>query len=284
MSQVSRDISILAADGFSLAATLYGGDQPGPVTIIAPATAVPARYYVRFANFLAEHGRPALTFDYRGQGRSAPADLKGFPARFRDWGVLDMPGMIEWAHDTYADRPLHWVGHSYGGFGAGLAHNNARIDRLFGFASMSADLRFMAPSVRYGVRPKFFVGTLIARTLGYLPAGLVGTEALPRDVMLEWYRFCTTEGFLFGIDDLPEVRHFATLKAAVQLSYAEDDTWVTRAGVEHLLARITDHPDRTVWPISSAEAGGRPIGHMGFFRPGFSRTLWTKALAWLDQK
>jgi predicted alpha/beta hydrolase len=279
----SQDITIAATDGYPLSATLWGGRGAGALTVIAPATAVPARFYARFAGHLAAAGRPTLTLDYRGQGASAPAALRGFPGRFRDWGIRDIPGVIDWATATYPGRPLHWVGHSFGGFGTGLAHNNARIDRLFAFASMSADMRFMRPRARFTTWPLFFVGTLAARTLGYLPGGLIGSEPMSKGAMLDWYRLCSTKGFLFGLSDaeLPEKRHFATLRCPVRLSFAEDDGWVSRAGVEHLLARLGTNPDRTIWQIGPSEAGGATLGHMGFCRQTHQATLWPKALAWL---
>lgn len=278
----TKALKFRAADGYELAATLRGADLGGPLTVIAPATAVPARFYARFAEYLAHRGRPTLTFDYRGQGASAPASLKGFPGRFRDWGILDIPAAIAWAEAAYPNRPLHWVGHSFGGFGVGLAHNNARVDRLFAFASMSADVRFMPLASRLKTWPQFFAGTMIARTLGYLPAGLVGTEPLPKQAMIEWYRFCTTKEFVFGVKDLPETRHFATIRAPVRLSFAEDDGWISRRGIEHMLARISTHPDRSIWQISRSEAHGASLGHVGFFRSQHRETLWPKALAWLD--
>ena len=113
------------------------------MTIIGSATGVPQSYYSRFASFLAESGRPTLTFDGRGIAKSAPASLKGFPARFRDWGILDFPGVLDWAAATYPQRAVHWVGHSYGGFGLGLARNNAAVSKLFGVATMSADIRLV---------------------------------------------------------------------------------------------------------------------------------------------
>lgn len=278
-----RTFKLTAADGYHLTATLRGAECAGPLTVLAPATAVPARFYARFAEYLSQHGRPVLTFDYRGQGESAPPSLKGFEGRFRDWGILDIPAAIAWADGAYPGRPLHWVGHSFGGFGLGLAHNNARVDRLFAFASMSADVRMMPLSARLKTWPQFFAGTMIARTLGYLPAGLVGTEALPKHAMLEWYRFCTTKEFVFGVKDLPETRHFATIRAPVRLSFAEDDGWVSRRGIEHMLTRISTNPDRTIWQISRTEAHGQPLGHVGFFRSTHRETLWPKALAWLEE-
>lgn len=280
-SAASHDMTVQSDDGVSLAARIFGASNMGPVTVISPATAVPARFYARFADYLAASGRPVMTFDYRGQGRSAPKSLIGDPTRFRDWGIADIPAAIAWAKAAYPGRPLHWVGHSYGGFGTGLAYNNPAIDRLFAFASMSADLRFMTPWNRIKTAPPFFVGAIIARLRGYLPAGLVGTEPLPRDAMIEWYEFCTTKGFLFGVPDLPEKRHFETLRADVRLSFADDDGWVSRAGVEHLAAHMPA-ARTSIWQISSQQAGGRSLGHVGFFRSEHRDTLWPKALAWLD--
>jgi predicted alpha/beta hydrolase len=275
-------VTIKADDGYALTAALYGGAGAGPVTVIAPATGVPQRYYARFAQYLASAGRPVLTLDYRGQGKSAPASLRGFKARFRDWGILDLPGVIDWAAATYPDRKLHWVGHSYGGFGLGLARNNARVDRLLGISSMAAWLGHLPLGQRMKTVPAFRVAAQAANLIGYLPAGIIGTEPLPKEVMREWVRFCTTKGFLFALDDLPEKRHFASLTAAVRLAFAEDDTWMARAGVEHLLREFAHARDGSIWQISRSEAAGRAVGHVGFFRTDHRHTLWPTALAWLD--
>ena len=96
-------ITIKADDGYELSALAHVPRDLAagrPVTIIASATGVPQSYYSRFATFLAESGRPSLTFDGRGIARSAPKSLKGFPARFRDWGILDFPGVLDWATAT----------------------------------------------------------------------------------------------------------------------------------------------------------------------------------------
>jgi predicted alpha/beta hydrolase len=54
--------------------TLFGHrwSQPGAsaVVIVNSATGVLARYYHRYASFLAEHGLEVITYDYRGIGAS----------------------------------------------------------------------------------------------------------------------------------------------------------------------------------------------------------------------
>ncbi len=95
-----------------------------PLTVIAAGAGIPRRYYGRFAAFLSERGRPTLTFDYRDMAGSRQGSLKGSKVRMRDWCILDAAGVLDWAVAQNGGRPVHWVGHSMGGFATGLAHNN----------------------------------------------------------------------------------------------------------------------------------------------------------------
>jgi predicted alpha/beta hydrolase len=288
MAVEKREIEIKADDGYALAATVYGPEggagKDAPLTVIASATGVPQSYYGRFATYLAEQGCPVLTFDGRGIGKSAPASLIGFKARFRDWGILDFPGVIDWAQATYPDRPLHWIGHSYGGFGLGLARNNGAVSKLLGISTMSADARLIENklgALQVGL-VLFVMAPPLARLQGYGKGKYFGGTDLPRDVVLEWSKWCRTKGFLFGIDDLPEKRHFAGVTADVRLTVPLDDHWLGKRGVEHLLGNFTNAQSRDIWTFGPADGGGKPIGHLGFFRSDFRDTLWPKALQWLE--
>ena len=80
------EITLTAADGYQLGAALYGSGRP---VLIMPATGVPQSYYAKFAAYLAERGFTALSFDYRGIGRSRFTDVRKLAARMRDWALLD---------------------------------------------------------------------------------------------------------------------------------------------------------------------------------------------------
>ena len=58
----------------------------GDTIIVNPATGVLARYYHRYARFLAEAGFYVVTYDYRGIGASRPPSLRGCGYRWREWG------------------------------------------------------------------------------------------------------------------------------------------------------------------------------------------------------
>src|SRR3712207_8056259 len=85
------DLTIPATDGFSLAATQFGGDGDAAerVVLIAPATGVKRRLYRPFSEFLAAGGFGVVTWDWRGTGDSRPASLRGFEATMRQWGERD---------------------------------------------------------------------------------------------------------------------------------------------------------------------------------------------------
>lgn len=282
-----RSVAIAADDGYPLGAVILEPERPepgSPVTIIAGATGVPQSYYRRFAGYLAERGRVAVTFDYRGIGASLTGHARSSPARFRDWGILDTPGVLAWAADSYPACPIHWVGQSYGGFATGLAHNNHLVQRQFAMSAMSADMRLLTdPIERLRVSALLFgIGPVLARAIGYAPGWFNGGADLPKGVILGWAEWCGTRDFLFGRDDVPEQRHFATLAAPLCLAYMSDDPWVVRPAVEHLAARFTGVRKKAIWCIDAAEGGHGRVGHIGFFHARFRDTLWPKAMSWLD--
>ena len=286
-AQSVREVAIPAADGRLLAATLFEPSSPageqGAPTVIAGGTGIARRYYARFAAYLAERGRVALTFDYRDIAGSRSGPLKGSKVRMRDWCVLDVPGVLDWMARQYPGRPIHFVGHGLGGFATGLAPNNHRIARQLGIAALSGYWRNMAAPERYRVR--LLMGgfaPLIIAARGYFPGALMGGEDMPGPAFLEWRRWCMTPEFLFADETLAERANFASLGAPMRFAQIEDDAWATPAAVEAMACRFTGAAERSLWTIRLADAGARRIGHHGFFRAELRDTLWRPAADWLD--
>jgi predicted alpha/beta hydrolase len=283
----SRSVAILTEDGRTLGATLFEpqnrGSGIGPLTVIAAGAGMPQRYFGRFATYLAQHGRPALTFDYRDIGASRSGTLKNSSTRMRDWCVRDVPAVIAWARTEFSDRPLHWVGHSMGGFATGLAHNNRHVARQLNVGTLNGYWGRMASPERYRVR--LLMGNLgvpVARLLGYLPGFLMGGEDMPGPAFIEWAGWCMTPDFIFGDPTLTEVEHFAHFRAPIRFAQIEDDVWGTPAAVDAIAGRFTANTEKSIWRVRLADAGASKIGHHGFFRDQFRDTLWPEALAWLD--
>jgi predicted alpha/beta hydrolase len=286
-SASGREVHIPAEDGRLLAATLFepqpGAGEPIP-TVIAGGTGIARRYYGRFGAYLAERGRLTLTFDYRDIGGSRSGSLESSKVRMRDWCTLDLAGVLAWVARECPGRPIHFVGHSLGGFGAGLAHNNRLIARQLNIAALSGYWRNMASPERYRVRLLMGgLGRPVVAALGYFPGRLIGGEDMPGPAFLEWRRWCMTPDFLFGDPTLEGKANFASLAAPIRFACIEDDVWGTPAAVEAIAARFTGAADKSMWHIRLTEAGATRIGHHGFFRAEFRDTLWAPAVDWLER-
>ena len=59
-----------------------------------------------------------------------------------------------------------------------------------------------------------------------------------------------------------------------------DDIWGTPKAVAALMKRYENAPVEERW-ISPDDAGGRKIGHLGFFRSRFADDLWPEFIGWL---
>ena len=281
----TRNLQVPAEDGRLLAATVFEPAAPntGPLTIIAGGAGIPARYYARFATFLAERGRPTVTFDYRDVGGSRSGSLSRSQVRMRDWCTLDVPGVLAWASREHPGRLIHWVGHSMGGFATGLAHNNHLIARQLNVATLSGYWRHMTVPERYRVRVLMgMIGVPVARTLGYLPGFLMGGEDMPGPAFIEWAGWCMTPEFLFGDATLTEKSNFALYRAPIRFAQIEDDVWGTPAAVEAIAEHFKTSADHSIWRVRLGNANATKIGHHGFFRDQFRDTLWPTAAAWLD--
>lgn len=282
----SRELAIPADDGYVLAATLFEPTtlhRPGaPLVAIAAGAGIARRFYARFATYLAERGAAVLTFDYRVVGGSRRGPVKGSAVRMRDWCLLDVPGVLAWAARTFPNRPLHWVGHSMGGFATGLAHNNRLIARQLNVATLNGYWGRMAAPERYRVLVLMGgVGPFIVRAAGFMPGRLIGGEDMPGPAFLEWRRWCMSPGFLFDDATLPERSNFPRLAAPLRVVQVADDPWGTEAAVSLMTERYTGSRERSIWRVTPAEAGVPKIGHFGFFRPEVRETVWKPAADWL---
>lgn len=287
---VSEPLTLTAGDSCELAATLYPArvNEIGRL-IVAGATATPQGYYRRFAEHAASRGFTVLTFDYRGIGRSRPAELKGYAASMLDWARLDLAAAVE--HLARNARkgvdgdtlPLFLVGHSFGGHALGLLPNHARIARCYTFASGAGWHGWMPRPERWRVRLAWSVVLpALVRWKGYSPMSLLGMgEDLPLDVYRQWKRWCGFPNFFLGDPDFPELAAAcAEVRTPIVAATALDDRWATPHSCDVFMRGFTRAPLIRVDIDPRALGGG--IGHMGYFRPA-AQPLWDAALDWFQQ-
>ncbi|MDJ0622244.1 MAG: alpha/beta fold hydrolase [Desulfocapsaceae bacterium] len=276
-------ITIPAQDDYLLAANLYSPSlHPNKIiAVISSATAVPQRYYKMFALYLVRRGYTVVTYDYRGIGGSRPDTLKVFAARARDWALLDMAGVIEWAAETHTDYTLVHIGHSYGGQTPGLLPNADHIAAMISLSSQSGYWLLQGGMQKAIVAFHAYITLpLLSVIFGYMPWSKIGTaEDLPKNVALEWAGWCRKPGYLLDDESLPLQRYTEFRAPVLAYSFA-DDNWGTRKAVD---AMMNAYPNVTRRHVVPADVGLKKLGHFGFFRPS-AKQLWQDAIDWLEEQ
>jgi predicted alpha/beta hydrolase len=279
-------LCLAARDGYPLAATLYepesAADAPPAAALIASATAVPQGFYSRFALFLASQGIPALTFDYRGIGRSRPASLRRFAARASDWGTRDVPAMLDALAGRYPGRDVFVVGHSIGGPLLGLADNNGLVRGLIGVAAQSGDWRLWRGPRRYVLAGLWYVVMPgLTRVFGYFPGRKLALGGdLPAGVARELARWCRTRGYLAAHLGRSVPDCFGTFRGPILAYSSADDRVAPRAAVEALLRLYRQAATAQHRHLDPKALGLPPLGHVGFFRKE-SASLWPEVARWM---
>lgn len=282
---VDAGLRIPARDGFRLAATYYEPARgvSDTAVLINSATAVRRRYYDAFARHLAARGFAVLTYDYRGIGGSRPKSLLGFKAELHQWGEEDMAGAVDWMTRHVNPQRLLVVGHSVGGQIVGLAENHAKVDALLSVGAQDGYYGNWPAPARYRLAFTWHVAVPVAsRLIGYTPGWLGTVEDLPGGVAREWAEWCRRPGFLF--DGLEERRRRYERFDKPLFAYSfEDDDYAPRAAVESFV-RFYPNARAQHRHIVPREVGADSIGHFGFFREKFERSLWPEAVDWLEER
>jgi predicted alpha/beta hydrolase len=270
-----------ARDGFRLAGTMYRPATPNRrAVLIQAATGVKQEYYGKFAAYLASRGFGALTFDYRGIGRSRPKSLRGFRARMRDWADKDIAGALDYLARASHGARIIGLGHSFGGQVFGLVPGNERYVAAMAVGSQSGYWGHWSGWGKVGMWLLTHVLLPgVSWTIGYVPARFLAQgEDLPGGVAAEWARWCRHPGYVVGA--LAAQQAYARFSAPVRVYAISDDPYAPPRAVEAFLAFYPNAP-RKLERVDAATFGGDSIGHFGFFRERFAETLWRDAADWL---
>jgi predicted alpha/beta hydrolase len=282
-----RDVTLTAADGYRLAATLHApasGDAAGTV-VVHGATGVPRRFYDRFARHLAGEGLAVLTYDYRGIGGSRPARLRGFPGTMRHWGERDAAAALAWAAEEMPGAGIVAVGHSAGGQVMPLAPNAGLVRGMLLVSSQCGWYGYWRGLPKLALAFLWHVGMpATTALLGRFPFKALGQgEDLPPEVAKQWARWCRTPHYLSDDEGRPMYHGHAALPAPVRAYSFSDDPYAPRASVDALVERYGGAQKEHLH-LRPADVGARAVGHFGFFREGVGGTLWPQAAAWLRDR
>lgn len=284
--QVS-DVTLTAEDGVKLGATLFTPVTPAGLSrgtvILHSATAVPQRYYRRFAQYAAHAiGARVLTYDYRGIGASRPRSLRGFKASLTAWARLDAAAAHRYVRENFPGEPFAVIGHSFGGQLVGL------IDEPRGASGMvmvGAQLAYFRDWPVQEHRKLQLVWKLLVpvsnAVFGYMPGRFGLGEDLPRGVAKQWASWCLHPDYLIS-EHLDARERYARFDAPTLFYSFTDDDYAPEAAVDHLLRRLRRAPLDHV-RLAPEQRNVDAIGHFGFFRTRFASTLWLEACNFLRE-
>lgn len=280
-----RTVEIVCADGVALRGHIWPharGERAGTV-ILNAATGVLARYYHRYAAFLAGHGFDVVTYDYRGIGASRPASLRHCGYRWRDWGERDFEAVVKFARRLDPGAPLMVVGHSIGGFLPGLAQSTFGITRMLTVGAQYAWWRDYAANRRLRLFLKWHVAMPALTALcGYFPGRWLGwLEDLPAGVAKEWsFRRARMELSHPQAERADVLRRLAAVSAPILAVGLSDDELGTPEAIGRALGYYTGASTTQV--LLSPDDFDRPeIGHFGLFHSRHAPDFWLDTLLWL---
>src|SRR5207248_7218137 len=113
---------------YLLHGTLFSPNSiPHSLVVVNAGAGISQRHYHRFAQWLSDQDIAVLIYDYRGIGQSRPKSLVHFHATVEDWGSKDCAAAVLWLCRRFPNTSCAVIGHSVGGFVAGLADLGNRV-------------------------------------------------------------------------------------------------------------------------------------------------------------
>ncbi len=275
----SREIEIPTPDGFPLAGTMFEGNGNGPLVLISGATAVPRQLYAAFAKALVAAGaRAALVYDYRGVGGSKRPPGWRRRIDYKDWALVDMPAAAAALDAVAPGHAMVGVGQSFGGQALGICGIADRFDR-YGMVATMTGYHGLIDDRTVWARMNL-VGVPISMFFQDTPRWLGIGEPIPSSCFRDWARWCRHPEYFFGDPGVPETERFTSVTTPILAIGLTDDSWGNPRSVGKFMSYYVNAPVEQRW-VSPDDAGGKAIGHLGFFRSRFAETLWPQFIDWL---
>lgn len=261
-----RKVEIETRDGRKLAGILLEPQEPRLCVLISPGVAIPKEHYLLFARAGASRGATVLIFDYRAQGGSILGHPRDELADFDDWGRLDLVAATDYLDRLHPDLDMVNVGHSAGGWIAGLAPNHHRISRYCFICSGWAYWR-LKPLWLMPVELFFWhvYGPLSLGLFGHIPSGgLWQGEPLNPKLFKRWKAWCNTPRCDASVLAGGHEHFFDQITVPIHSFAYRDDPIVNERTLPLLLEAYCNAKHTVTW-AEPAQFGVPNIGHEGLF-------------------
>lgn len=278
-------IDLTCPDGIRL--TGHWWLKPGEIrratVIINPATGVHARYYHRYAAFLAAHGFAVLTYDYRGIGLSRPENLKGSTFTWRQWGEQDFDTALRHALETDETGRVLVVGHSIGGFLPGYSPAVGRVTAMLSVGGQYGYWGDYLPARRLPLFLKWHVAMpAVTLAFDHFPGKRLGwLEDLPKGVAYGWglQQGRAEQGLSREAAAVMSDR-FASATGPILSVTMSDDEFATPKAISRAMRYYRCAPVTKVL-LAPQDLGLDRVGHFDLFHARHQDGFWRQSLAFL---
>ncbi len=257
-----------------IALTIFNSNKNDRILIIVPATGVKQPFYQNFAQYMAQEGITAITFDYFGIGKSLNSSLKKINITAEEWGRDNLESVIQFARTNFRHRPMYLLGHSIGGQLIGLTPSSNLAKRIVLVGAQSGYWKFWHGIDRFKLWSYWnILFPSLSKLFGYLPTrSFSKMENLPRGVALQWSKWCRSPNYLF--DCLPPQNLYFNSITSELISYSmEDDELAPKDSVDWLSKAYANANTKRLH-LRLPELGVAKVGHFGFFSTQHKDTLW----------
>ena len=272
---------IQTKDGFTITTRSFAPtESPKGAVLIVPAMGVAQNFYKAFAAWLRDQGYLVVTFDFRGIGLSRSESLRGFEADIFTWAEQDCGAVLDSIINENPELPIFWVGHSLGGQILPLVPKWNHVAKMVTVATGSGYWRENAPSLKRISWWLWYVAVPATLPLfGYFPGKrLRKVGDLPKGVMAQWRRWCLNREYLVGVEGESFRQLFSTVDKPITSFSFEDDQYMSKRNTESIHGFYTAS-DLKLKRFSKQEMDGQTVGHFGFFRSKFKKSLWPNLLS-----
>ena len=243
--------------------------------LINSATGVKQQVYFKIAQFLAENGFTVLTYDYVGIGQSKRKDLKNCTASMRTWGTEDYQCVTNYIKTHFENFEKYLIGHSVGALILGMNEDSKMFDRLVFIGTQKA----YAGHLHWNIKITAYLGfgivqPLLTKIFGYFPAHLLGLgESLPSEVANDWRTLILNKKSTNAVLEKCSHNYSENLTQNTLVLRAEDDHWLTDAGVKNLMKETYPNLKPVYKILKVSDSPQKEIGHVNFFR-SYNKPLW----------
>jgi predicted alpha/beta hydrolase len=275
-------ITIEAADGCQLAARWWPGSPDGNRTLLfVSGLAAPQEYLHFFASYLAQREWNVLTFDYRSVAGSRSAKVDS-TATLDDWVNLDLPAAVAAIKQRTSSKFLGVVAHSIGGQLLGQSPIRSEIDGALFISAQRGIRKHYQGVARFRVEWAYTVFPMLIQIFGNMPpSNLTFPVECSGQAVRQWVEWGRRGVFVDRNGRSVEER-FAEFTGPLTAVTIEDDGYYAPSGAVEALTRVYKNADVDRVLLSPKEFGAESVGHFGFFHRHAPRTMWERAVSWLN--